>query len=125
MISACDRPEHAGLRRQVARFVEREVEPNAAARDEAGFVPREVLRRMGALGWLGLTVPAADGGAGADRVTNVVFREALARCTSGGSGYMREAAIGRLVRDARILAIGGGATEVMLEELAKRLGEAD
>ncbi|KAA0239815.1 acyl-CoA dehydrogenase [bacterium] len=79
-----DRPEHAELRRQVARFVEREVEPNAAAWDEAGFVPREVLRRMGALGWLGLTVPAADGGAGADRVTNVVFQEALARCTSGG-----------------------------------------
>ena len=78
------RPEHAELRRQVARFVEREVEPNAAAWDEAGFVPREVLRRMGALGWLGLTVPAADGGAGADCVTNVVFQEALARCTSGG-----------------------------------------
>ncbi len=79
-----DRPEHAELRRQVARFLEREVEPNAAAWDEAGLVPREVLRRMGALGWLGLNVPAADGGAGADRVTNVVFQEALARCTSGG-----------------------------------------
>ena len=77
-------PEHAELSRQVARFVEREVEPNALAWDEAGFVPREVLRKMGALGWLGLTVPAADGGAGADRVTNVVFQEALARCTSGG-----------------------------------------
>ncbi|GAB4470324.1 MAG: acyl-CoA dehydrogenase family protein [Burkholderiaceae bacterium] len=76
--------EHAELRRQVARFVEREVEPNAAAWDEAGFVPREVLRKMGALGWLGLAVPAADGGAGADRVTNVVFQEALSRCTSGG-----------------------------------------
>ena len=38
----------------------------------------------------------------------------------GGMGYMREAAIERLWRDARILAIGGGATEVMLEEVAKR-----
>jgi alkylation response protein AidB-like acyl-CoA dehydrogenase len=26
------------------------------------------------------------------------------------------------VRDARVLAIGGGATEVMLEEVAKRFG---
>jgi len=39
----------------------------------------------------------------------------------GGFGYMREAAIERMVRDARVQAIGGGATEVMLEEVAKRL----
>jgi len=38
----------------------------------------------------------------------------------GGMGYMREGAIERLWRDARVLAIGGGATEVMLEEVAKR-----
>jgi acyl-CoA dehydrogenase len=79
-----DRPEHAELRRQVARFVEREVEPNALAWDEAGFVPRQVLRKMGALGWLGLRYPPEYGGAGADQLTNVVFQEALGRCTSGG-----------------------------------------
>lgn len=39
----------------------------------------------------------------------------------GGMGYMRESAIERMVRDARIQSIGGGATEVMLEEVAKRL----
>ena len=38
----------------------------------------------------------------------------------GGMGYMRETAVERLTRDARVLAIGGGATEVMLEEVAKR-----
>ncbi len=38
----------------------------------------------------------------------------------GGMGYMRESHIERLYRDARILPIGGGATEVMLEEVAKR-----
>ncbi|MDX1448447.1 MAG: acyl-CoA dehydrogenase family protein [Acidimicrobiia bacterium] len=38
----------------------------------------------------------------------------------GGMGYMRESAIERMARDARILPIGGGATEVMLEEVAKR-----
>ena len=78
------RPEHDDLRRQVARFVAAEVEPNALAWDEAGFVPREVLRRMGALGWLGLMYPAEYGGAGADAITNVVFQEALSRSTSGG-----------------------------------------
>lgn len=38
----------------------------------------------------------------------------------GGMGYMRETAVERMYRDARILPIGGGATEVMLEEVAKR-----
>ena len=39
----------------------------------------------------------------------------------GGMGYMRESAIERMYRDARVIPIGGGATEVMLEEVAKRL----
>ncbi len=39
----------------------------------------------------------------------------------GGMGYMRECAIERMSRDARIQSIGGGATEVMLDEVAKRM----
>ncbi len=39
----------------------------------------------------------------------------------GGFGYLRESTIERMVRDARVQAIGGGATEVMLEEVAKRM----
>ncbi|WP_372656660.1 acyl-CoA dehydrogenase family protein [Hydrogenophaga sp.] len=39
----------------------------------------------------------------------------------GGSGFMRGMAIERMTRDARIQTIGGGATEVMLEEVGKRL----
>ncbi len=39
----------------------------------------------------------------------------------GGMGYIRETAIERMTRDARIQSIGGGATEVMLDEIAKRM----
>jgi acyl-CoA dehydrogenase len=39
----------------------------------------------------------------------------------GGMGFMRESAIERMSRDARVQSIGGGATEVMLEEVAKRI----
>ena len=39
----------------------------------------------------------------------------------GGFGYIRESAIERMARDARIHSIGGGATEVMLDEIAKRM----
>lgn len=40
----------------------------------------------------------------------------------GGMGYMRESEIDRHYRDARILGIGGGATEVMKDLSAKLLG---
>jgi acyl-CoA dehydrogenase len=39
----------------------------------------------------------------------------------GGMGYIAETAVERMYRDVRIGSIGGGATEVMLEEVAKRL----
>jgi acyl-CoA dehydrogenase len=40
----------------------------------------------------------------------------------GGMGYMRETRVERLSRDARILPIGGGTTEIMNEIIAKNLG---
>ncbi|HEX6299058.1 MAG TPA: acyl-CoA dehydrogenase family protein [Acidimicrobiia bacterium] len=39
----------------------------------------------------------------------------------GGMGYITETQVERMYRDVRIHSIGGGATEVMLEEIAKRL----
>ena len=55
-------------------------------------------------------------------LTGELVNEVVQTCQQfhGGMGYIREAAIERLWRDARVLAIGGGATEVMLEEVAKR-----
>jgi len=45
-------------------------------------------------------------------------------CTQffGGQGYMWESRIARMLRDLRIVAIGGGANEVMLEVIAKQMG---
>ena len=77
-------PEHELLREQVARFVAREVEPFAAAWEEQGHTPREVLRKMGDAGLLGLTYSAEYGGAEADALTNLVFAEALSQSTFGG-----------------------------------------
>lgn len=52
-----------------------------------------------------------------------ITQEVLYGCVQfhGGTGYMIGTAVERLSRDARILSIGGGATEVMLEEVAKRM----
>ena len=76
--------EHVALREQVARFVAREVEPVAEAWEEQGAVPREVLRRMGALGLFGITYPEQYGGLGVDALTSLVFAEELSRSTFGG-----------------------------------------
>ncbi|HWK84024.1 MAG TPA: acyl-CoA dehydrogenase family protein [Caldimonas sp.] len=55
-------------------------------------------------------------------LTGELVNEVVSACQQfhGGMGYMRGTVIERLWRDARVLAIGGGATEVMLDEVAKR-----
>ena len=55
-------------------------------------------------------------------LTGELVNEVVQSCQQfhGGMGFIRETAIERLWRDARVLGIGGGATEVMLEEVAKR-----
>ena len=77
-------PEHELLREQISRFISREVEPHAAAWEEDGCVPREVLRKMGKAGLLGLMYESEYGGGEADALTNLVFAEALSQSTFGG-----------------------------------------
>jgi len=76
--------EHEQLREQIARFIAREVEPFAEQWERDGFTPREVLRKMGDAGLLGLMYSSAHGGAEADALTNLVFAEALSQSTFGG-----------------------------------------
>jgi acyl-CoA dehydrogenase len=77
-------PEHELLREQVARFLAREVEPHGTQWEREGKVPREVLRKLGAAGMLGLMFDPAHGGAGADALSNLVFAEALSQSTYAG-----------------------------------------
>jgi acyl-CoA dehydrogenase len=55
-------------------------------------------------------------------LTGELVNEVTQACQQlhGGMGFMTGTPIERLWRDARVLAIGGGATEVMLDEAAKR-----
>jgi acyl-CoA dehydrogenase len=79
-----DRPEHEQLRQTVARFLAEEVEPHGEQWEAQGYVPREVICKLGRLGLLGITYLPEYGGAGADAITSVVFQEALSRSTFGG-----------------------------------------
>ncbi len=63
----------------VRAFVEREVRPHAAAWDEAHALPDGIWRRMGDLGLLGITLPEAFGGGGADLLTGALVGEEVAK----------------------------------------------
>lgn len=76
--------ELEAIYRQTVDFVAREVTPEGLKWEEDGKVPREVLRRMGSLGMLGLRVPEALGGLGLGPVASASFAEALGSSTFAG-----------------------------------------
>ncbi len=76
--------EHELLRTQVRRFVNEEIKPRAAQWEHDGMVPRDVLRRMGELGFLGIRYPAEYGGSDMDTLATVVLAEELGRSTFSG-----------------------------------------
>jgi citronellyl-CoA dehydrogenase len=73
------------FRQSIRRFVEQELNPHVDEWEEAGAWPgHEVLRKMGALGFLGLTYAEDDGGQGLDFWYTVIFCEELARTNCAG-----------------------------------------
>ena len=74
----------AAIHQQTLDFVAKEVEPHGDQWEIDGFVPREVLRKMGALGMFGLRVPEARGGLGLGPLASLTFAEALGSSTYAG-----------------------------------------
>ncbi|MEL6184591.1 MAG: acyl-CoA dehydrogenase family protein [Myxococcota bacterium] len=77
--------EHEMLREQVRRFVDEEIKPYGDGWEEAEQVPREVLRKMGSLGFFGIRYPETFGGAEMDTRATVVWAEELGRSTFSGA----------------------------------------
>lgn len=72
------------LREQVRRFVEKEVIPNGEAWERAGEIPREMFRKLGDMGLLGMQHEEAYGGTDMGSLASVVFGEELSRSSFGG-----------------------------------------
>ena len=68
--------EQRQIRDTARAFAQRELSPHAAEREERAEIPRSVLEAMGALGLMGMTVPAAYDGAEADNVDPADLRGA-------------------------------------------------
>jgi hypothetical protein len=69
--------EERALAEAVAGFA-KGIEPRIAAAEAEGTLPQEVIRELGRLGVLGMTVPEADGGLGASAVAFALVLEELA-----------------------------------------------
>jgi acyl-CoA dehydrogenase len=76
--------EHDAFREQVRKFVEREIAPHIEAWEEANEFPRELYRKAGDLGLLGMRFPEELGGTPADGFYTLVLTDELARAASGG-----------------------------------------
>src|SRR5579859_3935165 len=78
-------PEHEMFRQSVRRFVEQELNPYVDEWEEAGIWPaHDVLRKMGNLGFLGLSYPEEFGGQGLDFWYTAVFCEELGKTDCSG-----------------------------------------
>ena len=67
---------------RIQAFADAEAAPLAARIDEDDEFPRDLVRRYGELGLMGVTIPTAWGGAGQDYVAYVLALEAVARASA-------------------------------------------
>ncbi|WP_423832991.1 acyl-CoA dehydrogenase family protein [Streptomyces manipurensis] len=80
--------EQSAVRGLARAFTEREIVPYAAAWDRAESVDRAVVKKLGAVGFLGLTVPEEYGGSGGDHLSYVLVTEELGRGDSAVRGIV-------------------------------------
>ncbi|MFJ3636422.1 acyl-CoA dehydrogenase family protein [Streptomyces sp. NPDC090112] len=80
--------EQSAVRGLARAFTEREIVPYATAWDRAESVDRAVVKKLGAVGFLGLTVPEEYGGSGGDHLSYVLVTEELGRGDSAVRGIV-------------------------------------
>ena len=71
--------EHQLLRSTIRDFMEKEVAPVIEEHEKAHSFPVEVVRRLGEMGWLGIPIPEAEGGAGMDTLAYAIAVEEIGR----------------------------------------------
>ena len=76
--------EHELFRKTIRQFIENEVVPHAEEWEKQERIPKDIYKKMGELGYLGINFPENYGGAELDFFYTVVFLEELARCTMAG-----------------------------------------
>ncbi|MFI5863300.1 acyl-CoA dehydrogenase family protein [Streptomyces sp. NPDC051546] len=80
--------EQSAVRDLARAFTEREIVPYAAEWDRAESVDRAIVKKLGSVGFLGLTVPEEYGGSGGDHLSYVLVTEELGRGDSAVRGIV-------------------------------------
>ncbi|MCL7491109.1 acyl-CoA dehydrogenase family protein [Streptomyces sp. MCA2] len=80
--------EQTAVRQLAEDFADREITPHATAWDRAEQVDRGIVKKLGELGFLGLTVPEEYGGSGGDHLSYVLVTEELGRADSSVRGIV-------------------------------------
>ncbi|MCX5408271.1 acyl-CoA dehydrogenase family protein [Streptomyces sp. NBC_00335] len=80
--------EQSAVRDLARAFTEREIAPYAAEWDRAESVDRAIVKKLGSVGFLGLTVPEEYGGSGGDHLSYVLVTEELGRGDSAVRGIV-------------------------------------
>jgi butyryl-CoA dehydrogenase len=112
-------PEQTSFKASIERFARDVVAPRAAAIDETGAFPSDVLKAAARLGLLGTTIPAARGGAGRDYLSYVLAIEAVARASA-------TVAVSLVVTNSLVAEpIAQAATNALHEEWLRRLATGD
>jgi isovaleryl-CoA dehydrogenase len=84
--------EHQLLRQTVRQFVATRVEPQAMEHDQTGTFNHGLLKELGKLGLIGVTIPESDGGANLDATASCIVHEELAYSDPGFAlGYLAHA----------------------------------
>jgi alkylation response protein AidB-like acyl-CoA dehydrogenase len=80
--------EHEMIRQAARDFALKEIAPIAAQYDETGDFPYETIMKMGKMGFMGIEVPEAYGGAGMDTVAYVLALEEVSKVDASHGAIM-------------------------------------
>uniref|UniRef100_A0AAU1LNA9 Acyl-CoA dehydrogenase family protein n=1 Tax=Streptomyces sp. NBC_00148 TaxID=2903626 RepID=A0AAU1LNA9_9ACTN len=80
--------EQEAVRQLAEDFVAREITPHVVDWDRAESVDKSIVKKLGALGFLGLTVPEEYGGSGGDHLAYCLVTEELGRGDSSVRGIV-------------------------------------
>ena len=83
--------EHEMFRKSLRDFLKREVKPNLNQWEKDGKIPKEIWKKMGEMGFLGLSFPEKYGGSNLDFFFEVVLNEEMGRLNSGGFTVTQQA----------------------------------
>ncbi|MCX7879851.1 MAG: acyl-CoA dehydrogenase [Ignavibacteria bacterium] len=107
---------HEQIRQTIRKFAQEEIAPTVVERDINSTYPKEIIKKLGELGFLGMTVSPEWGGSGLDTISYVIAMEEISKVDASvavifsvhnslvnwifekyGSNYLKEKYLRRLV----------------------------